>query len=54
MTVLDVKTFTDRLVQCSKLLQQLTELFLHSVATIQGKKLIDKYLNVKNENQFSN
>ena len=54
MTAIDVRTFTDRLVQCSKLLQQLTELFLHSVTTTQGKKLIDKYLNVNNEKQFSN
>ena len=54
MTAFDVRTFTDRLIQCNKLLQQLTELFLHSVATTRGKKLIDKFLNVNNEKQFSN
>jgi AcrR family transcriptional regulator len=54
MTAFDAKTFTDRLVQRNQLLQQLTELFLHSVATTKGKKLIDKYLKVNNEKQFSN
>ena len=54
MTAFDVKTFTDRVIQCNKLLQQLTDLFLHAITTPNGKKLIDKYLNVNNEKQFSN
>jgi len=54
LTALNPKTFTSRQQQGNTLILQLSELYLHAIATEKGKKLINKYLNVNNENQFSN
>jgi AcrR family transcriptional regulator len=40
--------------QRHQLMLQLSEFYLHALATQNGKKLINKYLNVNNEKQFSN
>ena len=53
MTALNPKTFTNRKLQSSELMLQLSELYLQGITTQKGKKLINKYLNVNNENQFS-
>jgi len=54
LTAHNPKTFTDRILQSNKLMLQLSEFYLHGIVTQKGKKLINKYLNVNNENQFSN
>ena len=53
-SVFDVKTFADSLVGPTRLVMQLTEFYQHAIATQKGKRLINKYLNVDNERQFSN
>lgn len=53
LTVLDVRTFIERPMQLHKLMQ-LTEFYLHAIATPKGKRLIIKYLKADNETQFSN
>ena len=52
-----VSAFTPRLfaetpVQGNKLMMQLSEFYLHGIASLKGKKMINKYLNVHHENKF--
>jgi AcrR family transcriptional regulator len=54
LTALNPKTFTGRKIQRSNLMMQLSNLYLQGIATPKGKKIINKYLNVNNEQQFSN
>ena len=53
LTALNPRTFNERKLQGSQLILQLSELYLQSIATPKGKKLIHKYLNKNNEQQFS-
>ena len=53
-TALHPASFSDKMMHNSRLLFQLSEFYLHSIATRKGKKLIEKYLNVNNEKQYSN
>ena len=53
-TALHPGSFSDKMMHGSKLLFQLSEFYLHGIATRKGKKLIEKYLNVNNEKQYSN
>lgn len=53
LTVLDVRTLTEKLRQSHKLMH-LTEFYLHAIATPMGKRIIIKYLKADNETQFSN
>jgi len=54
LTVPDAKNHGNKLVESGKLMKQLTEFYLHAIATSKGKKLISKYLNEYNERHFSN
>jgi AcrR family transcriptional regulator len=54
LSVPDTKNYGHKLVESGKLMMQLTEFYLHAIATSKGKKLIGKYLNEYNERQFSN
>jgi AcrR family transcriptional regulator len=54
MTAFNRKTFIGKVGQSHKLMLQLTDFYLHAIGTENGKKLINKYLNVNNEKQFSN
>ena len=54
MKVFTRKAFVGESRQSHKLMVQLTDFYLHAIATENGKKLINKYLNVNNEKQFSN
>ncbi|MDO9374618.1 MAG: hypothetical protein Q7T76_09375, partial [Ferruginibacter sp.] len=53
-TALNPKNFTDRKIRGSDLMKQFSAFYLQSITTPKGKKLINKYLNVNNEQQVSN
>lgn len=53
LTAINPRTFTDRKIPAKKLMLQLSEFYLYGIATPKGKKLINKYINDHNEQQFS-
>jgi TetR/AcrR family transcriptional regulator, cholesterol catabolism regulator len=52
MTAFTPALFTQDLLHGNKLMMQLSEFYLHGIASLKGKKMINKYLNVHNEYQF--
>jgi AcrR family transcriptional regulator len=54
MTAFNLAEFGGEIKQNSELLLQLSEFYLYGIASVEGTKLINKYLNVNNETQASN
>ena len=54
MTAFNLVEFGGEIKQSNELLLQLSEFYLFGIATPEGTKLINKYLNVNNETQASN
>lgn len=50
MTALNPQEFTGQPVSTQKLMNDLTEFYLHAITNNKGKQLLDKYLNGNNEN----
>lgn len=50
ITALNPQEFTGQNISTQKLMNDLTEFFLHAITTNKGKQLLTKYLNGNNEN----
>lgn len=50
MTALNPQEFTGQPASTQKLMNDLTEFYLHAITTTKGKQLLTKYLNGNNEN----
>jgi AcrR family transcriptional regulator len=50
-TALNPVSFSDKKIDPRQLMNDLTLFYLHSITTIKGKRLLNKYLNINNENK---
>ncbi|HYH16311.1 MAG TPA: TetR/AcrR family transcriptional regulator [Flavisolibacter sp.] len=50
-TALNPTSFSDKKMEARRLMNELTVFYLHSITTTKGKRLLNKYLNLNNENR---
>jgi AcrR family transcriptional regulator len=54
LTAFGLEPSSQRWLQRDDLLMELTVFYMHGIATVKGKKMISKFINVNNEKRFSN